>query len=151
MARKSFYLDTCIWLNLFKKEHDLAGNIPLWKTAKDFIETVMFSESDEIIYSGFVLKEIKYKLKNKDEFAEKLQFLRKEEKFRFEPAHHEDYNFARKLESESGFKLSFYDCLHIAMCKRLSLILVTRDKELIKLAERFIETGLPESFIPKKS
>lgn len=148
---RRYYLDTCIWLNLFKKEDKLAKGFPLWKIAKDFIEKVMFSESDKIIYSGFVLKEIKFKVKNENFFVEKLEFLRKEEKFRFETACSDDYDFARRLESESGFKLSFYDCLHIAICRRLSLILVTRDKELMRFARRFIESGTPESFISGKS
>jgi len=57
----------------------------------------------------------------------------------------EDYSFARKLESELFYELSFYDCLHIAICKRLGLILVTRDKELLRFAKKHVTAEKPEN------
>ena len=54
MVQKSFYIDTCIWLNLFKKEGDPSKGVPYWKIAEDFIDAIMFSQDKEIIYSGFV-------------------------------------------------------------------------------------------------
>jgi len=57
----------------------------------------------------------------------------------------EDYEFARKVESEIDYELSFYDCLHIAICKRMNFILVTRDNLLIKTARRFIIAEKPEN------
>lgn len=148
VPQKSFYVDTCIWLNLFKKEGDPTKGIPFWKIAQDFIDKVMFSMGEEIIYSGLVLKEIKFKLNNDELFAEKLSFLRGEERFRFVELTEEDYSFARKLESEIMYELSFYDCLHIAICKRLNLALVTRDNDLIKFARRFITAEKPEYLLP---
>ena len=132
---KQFYLDTCIWLNLFKKEKNY------WQIAKDFIENVMFSNDKEITYSGFVLKELRFKLDN-EVYSQKLKFLKDE--FKFIKTTEEDYEFARKLESELKYEISFFDCLHIAICKRLSLILVTRDYRLIKIAKNYIPTKRPE-------
>ena len=144
MAQKSFYVDSCIWLNLFKEEGYPSKGVPYWKIAKDFIEEIIFSKNDEIVYTGFVLKELKYKLDG-DTFNEKLLFLKSEEKFKFIKATEEDYSFARKLESESHYEISFFDCLHISVCKRLNFILVTRDEQLINFAKNHIEVNKPEN------
>ncbi len=146
MAQKSFYLDSCIWLNLFKEEGDPTKGVPYWKIAKDFIKKIMFSKNDEIVYTGFVLKELKYKL-DEEIFNEKLLFLKSEEKFRFIKATEEDYSFARKLESESHYEISFFDCLHISVCKRIKSILITRDEELIKFSKKYIEVNKPENLL----
>ena len=146
MAQKSFYMDSCIWLNLFKKEGDPTKGVPYWKIAEDFIETIMFSQDKEIIYSGFVLKELKYKVEE-TVFKEKVLFFKEEEKIKFAKAEEEDYPFARKLESELSYELSFFDCLHIAVCKRLNAILVTRDDILIQFAKKYIEADKPENLL----
>jgi len=146
MIQKSFYVDSCIWLNLFKKEGDPTKGIPYWKIAEDFVAKIMFSKDKEIIYSGFILKELKIVLNNEKLFKEKLLFF-KEEKFNFVKATEDDYYFARKLESELKYELSFYDCMHIAICKRLNLILVTRDNYLIKFARKYISINKPEELI----
>ncbi len=49
MEQKSFYLDSCIWLNLFKKEGDSSKGVPFWKIAEDFVNKIMFSEDEERI------------------------------------------------------------------------------------------------------
>lgn len=144
-AHKMFYVDTCIWLNLFKMEGDPAKGVPYWKIAKDFIDNVIFSENDEIAYSGLILKEIKFKLNNDSLFEEKLAFIRGEGKFKFVKVTDKDCSFARKLESELEYSLSFFDCLHIALCKRLNLILVTRDNDLIRFAQKCISADRPEN------
>jgi predicted nucleic acid-binding protein len=108
----------------------------------------MFSENEGIIYSGLILKEMKFKLNDDQLFNEKLAFLKEEEKFKFVNVMREDYSFARKLESESEFEISFYDCLHIALCKRLNSILITRDSKLIAFAKEYIPVEMPESLLP---
>ncbi len=146
MPQKSFYLDSSIWLNLFKKEGDPTKGVPYWKIAQEFIENVMFSDNEEIIYTGFVLKEMKFKL-DEDQFNEKLLFLKEEPRFRFIKATEEDYSFARKLESDLKYEISFFDCMHMAICKRLNLTLVARDNLLIKIARRYINADRPEDLI----
>ncbi|MEK6845880.1 MAG: PIN domain-containing protein [Nanoarchaeota archaeon] len=145
MVRKIYYVDSCIWLNLFKEEGDPTKGIPYWLLAKSFIEGIMFSEEDEIIYTGFVLKEIRYKLNDEKLFQDRLEFLRKEPKFRFVKATPEDYDLARKLESEFKFEISFFDCIHIAICKRLNAHLVTRDQILIEASKKYILVDKPEN------
>ena len=146
MAQKSFYIDSCIWLNLWKKEENANKGIKFWEIAKDFIEKIMFSKDEEIIYTGFVLKELKFKL-SEEEFNEKMLFFKNEQRFRFVKAADEDYSFARKLESESHYEISFFDCIHIGICKRLNLVLITRDEKLIEFAQKYIEVKRPESLL----
>ncbi len=146
MAQKSFYVDSCIWLNLFKKEGNPDKGVPYWKIAKDFIDQVMFSEDEGMIYTGFVLKEIRQRLDAKI-YEEKLDFFRGEKKIKFIKATPKDYDLARKLEDESKFEISFFDCIHIAISKRLNLILVTRDNKLIEFAKKHIEVKKPEELL----
>ena len=46
----TYYVDTCIWLNLFKKEN---GTFQYWRFAKDFLEKAIIS-MNVIYYSGFI-------------------------------------------------------------------------------------------------
>ncbi len=147
MKQNIYYVDSCIWLNLFKEEGDPTKGIPYWLLAKQFIEGIIFSENDEIVYTGFVLKEIRYKLNDEKLFQERLEFLKKEPKFKFIKAIPEDYDFARKLESEFKFEISFFDCMHIAICKRLNSVLVTRDNLLIEAAKKYILVTKPENLL----
>src|SRR3989338_6646185 len=114
---------------------------------RKFIEKIFLSEEDEIVYSGFVLKEIRHDLNNEKLFEEKIKFLKEEQKFSFVKATPYDYNFARELESELMFELSFFDCLHIALCKRGSFTLVTRDRLLIEKAKKYIFADTPEKVL----
>lgn len=147
MVIKTYYIDTCIWLNLWKEEGDPTKGIPYWLLAKNFIGKIIFSTDEEIIYTGFVLKEIKSKLNDDQLFQEKLEYLKKEPKFRFIVATSEDYDLARKLESDFGFGISFFDCMHIAIAQRLGAILVTRDRLLHDQAQKYISVDKPENLI----
>lgn len=105
----------------------------------------MHSADSEIIYSGIVLKEIKFKLPSELYPNEKEAYLKRE----FTPVKvaEEDKTFARKLEAESNYRISFYDCIHIAICFRLALILVTRDRDLLNFARKYIMAEKPEDLI----
>lgn len=141
MMQKSYYLDTCIWLNLFKKEGDPTKGIPYWKIAKEFIKFIEKSDNS-IIVSTIILKELSFKLPEKFDFI--MEFFDKSSYIKLIKTTPEDYNFARELESNSNFEISFYDCLHIAISKRLNMILVTRDNELLNFADKYIEVKKPE-------
>jgi|SRR3989344_3724076 len=149
MAQKAYYVDTSIWLNLFKKEGDPKQGVPYWKIAKDFVDTVMFSKDDQLIYSGFILKELKFNINNEMFYLDKLTFFENEDKIKFVKATPDDYSFARKLESEFRYDISFFDCMHIAICKRMNYALVTRDSLLIQHAIKYVEACTPEKLLPK--
>lgn len=142
--KKTYYIDSCIWLNLFKKEENTVRGILYWKLAEEFLEKIIFSEN-EIVYSGFVLKEIKHDINNEELFKEKHRFLEEEPKFSFVKTIPEDYEFGRRLESEFNFEISFFDCMHIAICKRLGYILVSRNNLLIKYAKKYLNVNKPEN------
>ena len=53
---KLFYIDSCIYINLWNKEGNEALGIPYWKIALDFFNKYSCSK---IYFSGFILKELK--------------------------------------------------------------------------------------------
>lgn len=139
-----FYVDTCIWLNLFKKEGDYSKGVPYWQIAKTFFEKILYSDN-VIIVSPIILRELEFKLKDKYFLVKEV--FKNVKNIRFIKITPEDYDFARKLESDSNYSLSFYDYLHIAICKRLNLNLITRDEDLIKIADKYVSTNKPEELI----
>jgi predicted nucleic acid-binding protein len=140
---KRYYLDTCIWLNLFKKEGDSTKGAPYWKIAKDFLEQI---KSDEkVIVSTIVLKELIFTAGDKFELIK--SFFKASEFIEIIKTVPEDYDFARKLENEDRLRISFYDYLHIAIAKRINALLITRDKDLITKANKLIQANKPEELI----
>lgn len=136
-----YYIDTCIWLNLFKKEEGYDSSMPLWKVAEDFVRQ-MILDGEKIFYSSVVLRELQIKLNNKY-YEEKRIFLKS---FIEVNILQEDKINARKLESAYNFEINFYDLIHMLVCKRLNLILVTRDRQLLIIAgENGVVTVKPES------
>ncbi|MBU1198833.1 MAG: PIN domain-containing protein [Nanoarchaeota archaeon] len=146
MKKQAYYVDSCIWLNLFKKEGDFRKGKPYWKIAEEFIKKIMFSRNQEITYSGIVIKEIIFNV-NKNLFEQNSYFFEKEPNIRFVKVTPEDKNFAREIESKFDYEISYYDCIHIALCKRFNMILVTRDKKLINLAKKIIKVKKPEQLL----
>lgn len=144
MAQKSFYLDTCIWLNLFKKEGDKTKGVPYWKSASDFIHRVS-KDNNRIIVSTIILKELKFTAEEK--FEDIMKFFKDSEFIKIIKTTNEDYDFARRLESDEDYKISFYDYLHIGIVKRLKIPLITRDKDMIKVAEKLVEVNKPEDLL----
>ena len=139
-----FYVDTNIYLNLWKKEGDATKGIPYWKLAKDFMDKVE-KENSVIMFTGLILKELQYKLTD-EQFKEKSALL--ESTYQKVDVIEDDYKNARKLESKSKFEISFYDCLHISVCKRLNLVLVTRDALMLSFAkDEGVKCRKPENFL----
>jgi predicted nucleic acid-binding protein len=131
---ESFYVDTCVYLNLWKKEGDASLGTPYWILAKRFFERF---ENKEVIfyYSEFVLRELQSKL-TAEEFYEILKMF-KENKFKKIYSSEEDVARAREIESDIAYYISFYDILHILLSKRSDSVLITRDKKLIEIAGRY--------------
>ena len=131
MAQKTYYVDSCIWLNLFKKEGDASKGVPYWKLAKDFLE-----KSNKLIISTIVLKELSFKVENIDKT---MKFFKDSEFIEIIKTRSEDYDLARKFEDEEEYKISFYDYLHVAIAKRLNIPLITRDRDLMDFARKQID------------
>ncbi len=139
MAQKTYYVDSCIWLNLFKKEGDASKGVPYWKLAKDFLE-----KSNKLIISTIVLKELSFKVENIDKT---MKFFKDSEFIEIIKTRSEDYDLARKFEDEEEYKISFYDYLHVAIAKRLNIPLITRDRDLMDFARKQIDVFKPEDLI----
>ncbi|MDP3729039.1 MAG: PIN domain-containing protein [bacterium] len=59
----------------------------------------------------------------------------------------EEYAFAKEIESLERYTLSFYDCIHLAICIKRNIVLITRDKELLEKGNKYITTIKPEIII----
>ena len=138
-----FYIDTCIYINLWHKEGNESLGVPYWQLALNFLNK--YSNS-KIYFSGFVLKELKYILSD-EEFKEKRKVFYKINFCKLESTS-EDISQARKIESEINFEISFYDIIHMLLAKRSNSILITRDKKLLLICKKYnILAGKPEDFL----
>lgn len=140
---KNVYFDSCIWLNLFKKEGDVDKGIPYWKLAKDLIKQIE-TEKGKICVSTIVLKELYFMLGEK--FNEVNQFFKETEFIEIVKTTNEDYALARKFEQEHAL-LSFYDYLHVAVAKRIGVSLITRDRDLMEFAKNQVTVFKPEHLL----
>ncbi|MEK6873236.1 MAG: PIN domain-containing protein [Nanoarchaeota archaeon] len=144
----SYYIDTCIYLNLWQKEESYSG-VEYWKAAQKFLE--MCEEKKEIIYySGFILKELSFIL-NKREFVEKKVLFEGSPNFKRVILSDKELSEARKIEEEVNFEVSFYDIIHMILARKTNSILVTRDKRLMKISKKYnVNVKLPEELIFNK-
>jgi len=114
-----YYVDSCIWLNLLNKEQNKIQGLPVWKITEMFL----MQNPEKIILTRFVRKEVLHKIKEKD----KILLL---DHFQELTANDKEIFLARTIESKEKYALSFFDCIHLALCHKRDYILLTRDKEL---------------------
>ena len=141
---KSYYVDTCIYLNLWQREIDPKTGLKFWKIARDFLQK-MEDTNSTIIFSGFVLKELSYILGNK--FHNKRDIFSDDTQFKKTFAALEDYDYARNLEKEFKYEISFFDCIHIILARKEKAILITRDEKLLRYGRRYCDVCKPEGLL----
>jgi hypothetical protein len=142
----SFYVDSCIYLNLWQKEGDENFGKPYWEIAKEFFEKVENKKS-VIYYSGFILKELKYIL-TEVEYHKKREVFNSNSCFMKESLTKEEYEEARKIEDEINGEIGFYDIMHILISRKTNSILITRDKKLIEVSNRLgVKAKKPEEIL----
>ena len=135
MVEQLFYVDACIYLNLWQKEEDEILGVPYWKSAKDFFKK--YDNDDSIIYySGFLLKELKFILGNQ-EFNQKYQLFIQSPNFEKIFMSEGEYSQARSIEYELDYEISFFDVIHMLLAKKSHSILITRDKKLLGTAGKY--------------
>ncbi|MBU2638262.1 MAG: type II toxin-antitoxin system VapC family toxin [Nanoarchaeota archaeon] len=140
LDNKGFYVDSCIYINLWRKEEG-KDKKRLWEIAEQFFSR---HEQDRIYYSGFILKELQFVLKA-DEFKKCRLAIIARLNFRRLFLSNSEMANARKIESEINYEISFYDIIHMLLAKQANAILITRDRKLIKIAARyFVNAKLPE-------
>jgi predicted nucleic acid-binding protein len=138
-----FYLDTCIWLNIYKKNEKKKE----FEESKKLIEKLLFNNKHKIYYSGFILKELRHKLSEKS--FQKIRLFLRNEKTIFIKANEQDYELARKFEKSEKNNISFFDYLHFSLCKNRELVFVTRDKELLNFSKDKINAFRPDELLER--
>ncbi len=142
--KKSYYVDSCIYLNLWQKE--FVNGVALWELAKEFFDKVEERE-DIIYYSGFILKEIMYIL-SENEFKQKRELFNSNPRFIKEVLTSKEYQDAREIEIRISYEISFYDIMHILLARKTNSILITRDKKLIEISKKLgVEAKKPEEIL----
>jgi predicted nucleic acid-binding protein len=139
-----YYVDTCIWLNLFQRERGPERDRPHWQLASEFIKRITQSGDNTILYSGVVLREFETTL---DEAAarEGKAFLEGAPEFVQVEVTSADRAEARKVESKYGFTISFADCTHLVLARKMNATLITRDRALLEIAaEERVRACRPE-------
>lgn len=142
--KRSYYIDTCVYLNLWQKE--VVNGVELWKLAKELFDKIEERE-DIIYYSGFILKELKYILTEK-EFNQKRDIFDSNSIIIRESLTNEEYEEARKIEIKMGNEIGFYDIMHMLLARKTNSVLITRDRKLIEVASKFgVEAKNPEEIL----
>ncbi len=124
----SLYLDTCIYLNLWKKEEGF------WRDAKRLFDFAM-QNGVKIFYSGFVLKELLFLLST-EEYLEKRDFFDFDNVFCKVMLSRNEYIEAQKIKNRVASGCSLFDVIHVLLARKTNSILVTCDKELLELSRQ---------------
>ena len=131
---QNFYVDTCVYFNLWKKEVDEKG-APLWLFAKNFFEFAELNNA-KIFYSGFILKELLFLLSMED-YLEKRSFLEENNMFEKALLTEKEYQKAINLKNKTNTGCSLFDIIHVIIADKTKSILITQDKELLDLADYY--------------
>lgn len=147
MTRISYYIDSCIYLNIWQKEVSTSG-VEFWRFAKEFFDKIE-ENNKTVFYSGFILKELSYIL-NEKEFIQKRKVFDLSKHFKKVTLTSKELEEARGIEREIKYDVSFYDIIHMILARKSHSILITRDKRLMNLARKHqIPVQLPEEAIKK--
>ena len=130
---QSFYVDTCIYLNLWRKE--VFGGEHLWKFALDFFKNAENNNST-IYYSGFILKEMLFILGEK-EYLQKRFALEDAKNFKKIELTKDEFKLAQRIKEKSTDNLSFFDIIHLLLAKKTNSTLITRDNLILENAKEF--------------
>lgn len=128
---KRYYVDTCIYLNLWQKE--VVRGLEVWRFAQEFFERTRELNA-LIFYSGFLLKELSYIL-TPEEFERKRDIFISSSRFQKITLTREEYSEAQLIEKELKHTISFFDIIHMLLARKTHSILVTRDGKLISVCK----------------
>lgn len=128
----SFYIDSCIYLNIWKKEVGFKGEI-LWEDSKKLLE-ILRDKKIKVIYSGFMLKELMFLL-DSELYLSKVSLFESQENFKKCFLSKEELTKAKSLANQNTL-IGLYDAIHIILAKKTNSVLVSRDKGLLSIAEK---------------
>jgi len=143
-------IDTDVLINWLTEEIDPNTNKELWKRPHQIIKLI---EDKKI--KGFIsiinLLEVRFVLRRKKDFTEekiKRDIAKILEILEVIIPDEVDLLRANELQTENPFGPS--DALLVSVGLNLKeVILVTRDKNLLALASKFLSTATPEDFLPR--
>ncbi len=135
MIKNSFYVDTCVYINLWHKEENKRMGVQFWKLAQGFFNKYD-NENTLFYYSGHLLRELQFVL-SEEEFTLKCPYFNSSPNFVAVTATVLDIKQARKMESILNYEISFYDVIHMILATKTNSILVTRDRKLLNSARKF--------------
>lgn len=131
--QKRYYVDSSIYLNLWRKEESLDKNF--WKIAKEFFDKCKETGA-EICYLGYLLREIQFVLPI-EEYLTRVELFEQKIPFRKINLSIEERSIIKIIMKNIKENVSFYDVIHAFLSRKVSAILVTRDKELLKFCRRY--------------
>lgn len=138
-----FYIDTCIYINSWQKEEN--GGVLYWRIAEKLFEKIE-QEMGVVYFSEYILKELEYVL-TEEQFKAKIALFDKGIYRKIELGK-EEKNIARQIEMEINYEIGFYDIIHMLLAKKISAILITRDRKLLDVAKSYgIDAKKPEEVI----
>jgi len=134
-----FYIDTCVFLNVWKKEVGPNPAQPFWEKSLLFLH----KHKGHILISSAVLQE----LGQPTEGRKRIDALLEAHAITRVNTDGQLMALAETL-AEKEKSISFLDAIHLLVAKREGATLVTRDKNLLKVATREgVCCGTPEQFI----
>ncbi len=95
----------------------------------------IYCENSTVYYSGFLLKELLF-IFDENQFIDKLELFNYSPNFKRASLTKQEYEEARKIKRENS-EISIYDIIHMLLAKQTDSILITRDKLLIQLSEKY--------------
>ena len=129
----NYYVDTCIYVNLWKKE--IADNgFSYYEIAGKFFDKIN-REGDLIYYSGYLLKELSFVLGD-TLFVENIPFFLYSGNFVKVKFTRDEYERVKEIYSANK-GVSFFDIVHMLLARKNKSTLITRDRELMELCRKF--------------
>ena len=140
----NYYVDTCIYVNLFKKEI-VENGFSYCEIAKKFFDKAD-RQGDLIYYSGYLLKELSFVLGD-SLFVENIPFYLYSGNFVKVKFTRDEYEIVKEIYS-TNIGVSFFDVVHMLLARKNKSTLITRDRELMELCEKFnVLTKTPEQIL----
>lgn len=149
MGNVKVLLDSDVLINFLSQETETASNFPLWEAPKKILENVFLHEYS-VFCTLFSFLEIRFVLRRKkgllDQTIEsdlnKLRTL-------IEVVVPGEFALWRGNILQAKHPLDPFDSLTLAIASISDMVLVTRDRAFIEIANQYVQTLTPEDYVSK--
>jgi predicted nucleic acid-binding protein len=136
-----YYIDTCIFLNVWKGEVGPNKKWPFYRTSDEFLKKY----KKDILISTKVLTEIERKL-SEGEF--KIRCLQLLDELETLDVPEDVIAQAQRIYQDIDKEISFADIIHMLMTEREGATLITRDRALMTIARAYdISVASPDDLV----